>query len=276
MWINGRTKDTISALDRGLLYGDGAFETILLKQHRPVLLLPHLQRLQKTCLRLQIDCPLPLLRQELEAFLAVEPVPAENAILKIIVTRGEGGRGYRPAGTLACQRILQLHPFPETRHDHAREGITVQLCQHPVSSNYRLAGFKHLNRLDQVLASMELREEVTEGLMFDENDLVIEGTRSNLFMVLANTVCTPLLNKSGVAGILRDALLAAFQHEGVRHHIRSISRQELFQASEIFICNSLIGIWPVTGLITESEMIRFDIGPHTRHAQQLLQAIMAT
>lgn len=112
--------------------------------------------------------------------------------------------------------------------------------------------------------------------MFDENGLVIEGTKSNLFLVLANTVCTPLLNRSGVAGILREALLTAFQQQEVRHQVRAISRAEIFQASELFICNSLIGVWPITRLITDTEEIRFDIGPHTRHAQQLLQAIMAT
>ena len=241
--INGLQQDTISALDRGLHYGDGVFETIKVHLGRLVLLEQHLQRLNEGCKRLRIQlASLDVIIDEAKALIQGEV----NAVIKIIVTRGQGGRGYRMPASADNTRIIICYPFPAYPAERLKEGVKICLCTNRLSINPQLAGVKHLNRLEHILAANEwLDDSIAEGLMMDQYGNIIEGTMSNVFLVSNGRLITPDLTNCGVAGIMRQQLLDAAQDLGISHDIREVKKEELFAADEVFLTNSLIGIWPV-------------------------------
>ena len=179
-WIDGVPAEALPATDRGLQYGDGLFETLALRAGRIVLLKQHLDRLQEGCERLGMAMPdRELLRRELSAAASDQ----SDAVLKLMLTRGSGGRGYRPPSEAKPRRILFLHPWPSYPAAWGEQGIRLHLCRTRLAHQPQLAGIKHLNRLEQVLARAEWDEAdgFQEGLMLDLDGAVVEGTMSNVF-----------------------------------------------------------------------------------------------
>jgi 4-amino-4-deoxychorismate lyase len=263
MLLNGQPANAISLQDRGLAYGDGLFESILVRNHRPVFLTEHLQRLQRGCLRLALVYDAAAVQQELATVLAMPA--AANCVLKLMLTRCAGGRGYR-AGTDECNRLISLHPLPDYADSQPEQGIAMFVCQQRLARQPTLAGLKHLNRLEQVLASREWPDaSFHEGLMLDTAGLVIEGTRSNVFVVQAGRLQTPPLHQCGVDGVLRQVLL---QHFGNTVSQTELRLEQLQQAAEIFVCNSVFGVWPVTGLLTAEQRWHYPLGDYARAAQR--------
>lgn len=261
-WIDGQPSTTVHAEDRGLHYGDGLFETMVVRgQHLP-LLGYHLERLALGCARLGLVMPAEdLLQRELQA----AAQDADGAILKLIVTRGVGGRGYAPPDQVVATRILLRYPRKEYPAEHWQDGVRLRVCEMRLGRNRKLAGLKHLNRLEQVLARSEWRGGEAEGLMLDEAGLVIEGTMSNVFAELApGVLATPAVDLCGVAGVMRRRLLERAGQAGLTLRVAELSLAELLQAREIFICNSVIGVWPVAAVGER----RFAVGSTTRRAQQ--------
>ncbi len=241
----GPAGDMVPVGDRGLAYGDGLFETIACDRGRALALDRHLDRLAAGCRRLRIPVPD---RPRLAADIAAEAGALGRGVVRLIVTRGSGGRGYRPPENMLPTRLLGTHPWPEIPPTNAAEGVLLALCATRLGLNPALAGIKHLNRLEQVLASMELPAAAAEGLMLDAAGHVVEGTRSNVFLVLDDVLVTPLLSRCGVNGIMRGLVLDAAVAAGRRCAVRDVEPRELLRAQEIFVCNSLIGIWPVRAL----------------------------
>ncbi|MDO9519720.1 MAG: aminodeoxychorismate lyase [Pseudohongiella sp.] len=243
----------ISSQDRGFLYGDGVFETVRYRGGRLLLWALHRDRLVRSCETLVI----PLREDVLDQIVSesIEFAPAADCILKIIVTRGEGGRGYVPPISAEASVVLQWHALPADIAESSRQGIDCIICDHPLSLNPVTAGIKHLNRLDQVMASLQLRQAaqsfpaIREGLMCDVDGNVIEGTRSNIFAVIDNRLCTPDLSRAGVQGVARSFLSEQFSVAGIALEVRHISQQELRLASELFVCNSVLGVWPVNRIL---------------------------
>ncbi len=243
--VNGCSTATIAVNDRGLLYGDGLFETMAVVGERPRELDRHLRRLLNGCRRLAIVPPdESILRREITRTCA----GAERAVLKIIVTRGQDSRGYRPAERGKPTRILMLSPWPVYPVHYRHEGIVATRCQTRLACNPRLAGLKHLNRLEQVLARGEWQDEYQEGLLLDTNDQLVEGTMSNVFLIKGDSLHTPELKHAGVAGIMRERILDCAATAGIAAHIRNLTFQDVEAAQALFFCNSLIGIWPVRRL----------------------------
>lgn len=268
MLLNGQPATAISLQDRGLAYGDGLFETILVRSGKPLLLDEHLARLQRGCSVLGLEPDLAALQQELASLLA-HPA-ARDTVLKITLTREAAGRGYRPL-TAACNRLLTLHAVPDYRARAPEQGIAMFVCNQRLARQPVLAGLKHLNRLEQVLASREWPDEsFLEGLMLDTEGLVIEGTRTNIFAVIGGQLLTPTLDNCGVRGVMRDWLLRRF---GNMAGERMFTLGQLRAASEIFICNSVIGVWPVTQIQHGADRYSCDIGPRTRQAQAWLHEL---
>lgn len=264
MLIDGTDTDRIAADDRGLLYGDGLFETLAVRNGLPQLWSQHMARLEQGCARFGIVPP------ERELLLAEARGLCANsgqAVLKIIVTRGSGGRGYRPAPHGVPRRILSLHPWPDYPAEWQRQGVVVRLCETRLGRNPRLAGIKHLNRLEQVLARSEWDDaEVAEGLMLDADGALIEGTMSNVFVVRAGRLLTPALEACGVAGVMRAHLLERAAQLGVICEATALGLADVRSADEVFLCNSLIGIWPVRRF----QDTVYAPGPLTRRLQQAL------
>ncbi|MFU8788043.1 MAG: aminodeoxychorismate lyase [Methylobacter sp.] len=265
--INGESRTSIESADRGFQYGDGLFETIEVRNGQPVFFKRHLQRLNAGCHRLHIPVPDAQLLS-LEAGELCSRMDSVRAVLKIIVTRGSGGRGYRQPDSIQPTRVLSLHPYPDYPQAYSEQGIVVRFCSSRLGLNPGLAGIKHLNRLEQVMARIEWDDPaISEGLMLDINGHVIEGTMSNLFYAKNNRLYTAALTHAGVAGVMRGIIMQlAAEHEApvIEHNF---TPDELLSADEIVVCNSIIGIWPVkqienthfpVGAISQRLQIRLD------------------
>ena len=251
MLVNGKQGDSISIRDRGLLYGDGVFRTFLAKNGKAGLWPLHFQKLQHDCAALGINCPeLALLSAQLNDLLAQHP----DGVFKLIVTRGQGvygqrARGYAPPARTESTIIWDISPLPSYPAEWATQGIKARLCRLRLSQQPRLAGIKHLNRLENVLAAAELDDEkFAEGLLMDAANNVIEGTRSNLFLVSQGKLVTPDLSRCGVAGVQRERVMAWASQHGMPLQARDVSLDEVLHADELFVVNSIIGLWPVREL----------------------------
>jgi 4-amino-4-deoxychorismate lyase len=239
MLVNGQPQDSVSALDRGLSYGDGLFETIRLVGARAPLWSRHMQRLLTGCERLRIAAPD---SQQLwqEALQASKDLP--DAVLRITLTRGVGERGYVPPATSKVTRIVAAFPPPVVPSSFYREGIRLHLCITTLADQPLLAGIKHLNRLEQVLARAEWSDpQRVEGLVCDQHGHVISATAANLFAVIDGVTVTPSVDRCGVAGVARAAMLDMLP----ACQVRDLPLDECLRASELFLCSSVRGILPV-------------------------------
>ncbi len=241
--IDGRADGCVAVDDRALNYGDGLFETMAVKDGRILLWAAHWRRLAEgaKCLRI----PLP----------AEEQVKSEahsladgqgRAVLKLVLSRGSGGRGYAPPESAQSRRILTLAAWPDYVDDWRQEGVVLGRCSVPASVQPALAGLKHLNRLENVLARTEIVEHGwQEGLMCDPAGRVIEASMSNLWLVERGVLLTPALTSSGVAGVMREELLAIAKRRGIPYRIEDIEARRLENVEEMMLSNSVIGLCPV-------------------------------
>ena len=243
-WIDGARGTRIDWRDRGLQYGDGLFETMRVRAGRVRLLDAHLGRLCAGAQRLEIALPsIVRLRRELAAAAAGET----DAVLKLIVTRGRGERGYRPTGRERATRILSR--WPPSPALGAGTPITVRICRTRIGIAPALAGLKTLNRLESVLARAEWRDpRIAEGLMLDVEGHLVCGTMSNLFVRHGSVLTTPLVDRCGVAGVMRGHVLGEARALGLRPAERRVGLEDLESADEAFITNAIAGPVPI-GLI---------------------------
>lgn len=244
--INGAPATHLAVTDRGLHYGDGLFETLAIRAGQPRRWDAHRLRLADGLQRLKFPAvDMTSLGQEVAQLCA----GVERGVLKIIITRGGGGRGYRPASSALPTRIVQRHPWPEYPLAWQQQGVTLRVCGTRLAIQPALAGLKHLNRLEQVLARSEWDDpRIAEGLMLDTADRVISGTMSNVFFVRGGVLHTPDLSRCGIAGVTRRTILDMAEQRGWQTVIGDFAWQDFIQADEVFLCNSVIGVWPVAAL----------------------------
>jgi 4-amino-4-deoxychorismate lyase len=271
--VNGVATDSIAINNRGLAYGDGVFETVFVVDAVPQFFEPHLQRLQLACQRLNLPLNLTLLRAEINQLLIRwDAVASTQAVLKIIITRGYSGRGYRYDPAVGVDHIVTLDALIVDVKKQ-QQGINVTVCKTPLSINSITAGIKHLNRLENVLARAEWHDEnITEGLMLDTDGFLIEGTMSNVFIVSEGRLLTPKLDGCGVVGIIRNIIIEKIAKQlNILVSIEQLSLDDVQKADEIFICNSLIGVCPVVDIDGDKK----GIGTVTRKIQQELSVLVA-
>jgi len=242
--LNGVAAEPPLALSRGLHYGDGVFRTLLKFDGQLIDLKLQLLKLEHDARALGLEPPAAeLLRQEAESL----SDGLSAAVLKILLLRAGAGRGYAPQGA-ATDRLLLRYSVPRYPAGHWREGIRAFRCGLRLGRQPLLAGIKHLNRLEQVLASRDWPEGMDEGILCDERGAPVCGTRSNLFWVGQGVLHTPALDSCGVAGMMRDKVLAAAAALGLTVRIESRPWSKLADADEAFVSNSLIGLWPLREL----------------------------
>ena len=253
-WINGRRRESIDYRDRGLQYGDGVFETMRIRRGRVRLLEYHLDRLFAGCRRLGIAGPArPELRRELQRTAMLR----KEGMLKLIITRGAGQRGYRPTGLERCTRILSLHSLPKGLLAQGATPVRVRMCATTLGLNPGLAGLKTLNRLESVMARTEWHDSrIWEGLMQDGDENIVCGTLSNLFLRRGRSLLTPVLDRCGVAGVMRRWILETAGQLNLRALERRIRRQDLQEAQEVFMTNSLVGVRSVGSLHLGARSLR--------------------
>lgn len=248
VFLNGVVAKDLSVFDRGLQFGDGVFETILFNRDSLYLADRHWSRLKEGLARLSIDCSINRVEQELSAYFAqLALTDVCSAVVKIIVTRGSSQRGYKSQPGELASVVIWSSPHQD-RSKEQRSGVTVRLCKQRLGLNPQLAGIKHLNRLEQVLARAEWwGEDIFEGLMLGQKGNVVEGIMSNVFIVHEGRLLTPDLSECGVAGTMRAEILERIAPNlGLDVDVRAIDSDDLSAASEFFICNSVMGIVPVT------------------------------
>jgi 4-amino-4-deoxychorismate lyase len=271
VWINGRPGSQLDARDRGLQYGDGLFETMCVRRRGVRLLDYHLDRLFAGCERLMIDPPEEKrLRREIEQTAARR----QSAVLKLIVTRGVGARGYRPSGLERCTRLLMLDSLRRSPSARADGPVRVRVCSMRLATNPGLAGMKTLNRLESVLARSEWSDvRIREGLMLDDADHVVCGTMSNVFSRRGDVLMTPLLDRCGVAGVMRRWVLGEAAALGLRVMERRLRLPDLAAADEVFITNAVMGIVPVSEIIAARTRMRPAEGSGAQRLRTRLEAL---
>ena len=234
----GRVLAWVEPDDRGLAYGDGLFETLLVHRGEPVWWREHWQRLQRGADRLGL--PLPdeaFVRRECDVLMG----EVERAVLKIVLTRGGGGRGYAPPPDSTPTVVLSRHGVPAA----PAQGLSLRYARTTLAIQPALAGIKHLNRLEQVLARAEPNDaDFDEALMCDGEDRVVSATAGNLFALLAGRWLTPSVERCGVAGIAREWILANVPGAAVAE----LNGADISRADALFLCNSVRGILPVRRL----------------------------
>ncbi|MBI5751421.1 MAG: aminodeoxychorismate lyase [Hydrogenophilales bacterium] len=241
--INGQQGNSIHVMDRSVMYGDGVFRTMRMRDGRVSCWLGQYRKLEADCRALDIPCPArSTLAQEIELLARDTP----DCVVKIVVSRGEGGRGYGVPDSVSPNRVVLTAPLPIYPENFRRDGVRLHVCELRLCHQPRLAGIKHLNRLENVLARMEWSDPDTpEGLMLDAEGWVVEGTMANIFMRQGNTLLTPDLSACGVAGLQRERILQFAPQCDLVPEVRNFSLPMLLQAEEVFLCNSVIGVWPV-------------------------------
>jgi len=242
--FNGGPDAPELARHRGLQYGDGVFRTCLIYASELIDIDGQIEKILQDCLGLGLDQPpAGLLAREAATLAAGQP----RAVLKVMLLRAGNERGYRSAAT-ACDRLLCRYPAPQYAAASWERGVRAARSGFQLAAQPALAGIKHLNRLEQVLASRGWEEGVDEMIVGDAAGRPLSGTRSNLFWVTGGTLRTPALEHCGVAGRMRDKVLAAAAALRVPVEVAAGTWEQLGGADEAFLTNSLIGIWPLARL----------------------------
>jgi 4-amino-4-deoxychorismate lyase len=249
-WVDGAPCAALPLPDRGLEFGDGLFETLLLRAGIPLFEALHLERL--ACGLAVLDFP--PCRDEAARYLAAacDDVAGrgwEWTALRITVTRGAGPRGYAPPAEASPRFIVSAEAL-------SREGGTMLPPARVVSGQVRwstqprLAGLKHLNRLEQVLAAAErVKHGVDEVLMLDQPGRPLSMSTGNLFAVFGDRLVTPPLTECGIAGTRRRLLMQQWAPAiGLKVEEAPLTVEELYRSDEIFFSNSLVGVRPVATL----------------------------
>ncbi len=244
--IDGRVSEDELVADRGLHYGDGVFETMAWQNGAPRFFGRHLARLARGCAVLAIRCPdESRLRADLEA---LDPGDGP-CVVKLLLTRGDGGSGYRPDDDAAPRRLWQVRAWPRIDASCYGRGVDVVWLDSRVSRNRALAGVKHLGRVEQVLAARELAtRDAHEGLVRDDGGLVIEAVSANVFVAVGGRLRTPRLDEAGVAGVMRAAVMDTARELGIDVEEACLRRADFARADEVFLTNAVRGVVPVRSL----------------------------
>jgi len=281
--VNGNQDQRLEVQDRGLSYGDGVFETIALRQGQVQLWSAHGQRLIKGLQSLGMVTNTKAATQLVSHLIAdiqaaYSLCAHADGVIKITVTRGLGERGYLAPQEPLCTRIVSLSPWPQGRAALSATGVNARVCRHAWSTNPALAGLKHLNRLDQVLARNEWHDEsVHEGIMLDQNGGVISGVMSNLFVEIQGRLLVPKLDQCGIAGVMAAQVRQLAVDLGIEVQQQAVCIADLARADAVFLTNSLNGIWPLVCLqrLDSSQLLRWPVSPITSKLQQALAKLLA-
>jgi 4-amino-4-deoxychorismate lyase len=269
VWINGRPDAALSPVERGLHYGDGLFETIACLRGRPRFLDLHLERLRGGCARLGIQFPAPdELRHEILAVAA----GAKRAIVKVLLTRGPAvARGYATTGSERPTRLTLRYRWEADPRLEA-DGIRVRTAALRLAESPALAGLKHLNRLEQVLARREWSDAgIAEALMFSTGGRLISGVMSNVFLIEGGVLRTPRLDRCGVAGIMRQVVLREAARAGIPAEEAVLESADLARTRELFLTSAVTGLRPVRSLDGRP----CEIGALTRELLERLAPLLA-
>lgn len=277
MWVNGKQTKTMSLLDRGFNYGDGLFTTIKVINGGCDLLPQHIKRLNQGITRLVI-APIDLIA--LSDDLISKAKALKIGVLKVIITRGEGKRGYSTIGCDSPNIVIIAGGLPDYQ-SHQSNGIHLGVSEISLGINPLTAGMKHLNRIEQVLIKQAI--EVNgwiDALVLDCQGYIVETSMANIFWRIKDVIYTPSLDLSGVNGLMRQEVIKIFDQDLKDMNLESSSNinqstliqdrftlQDIINADEVFITNCLMGVVPILSI----DNATFPVGELTKRlAQQLI------
>jgi len=272
MWVmeNQQFLGERDSWSRAEQFGDGVFETLLVSAGICHALPLHAHRLETSLKRLNILLPAQNLQEMLNGYIVkmVNYSALTNGVLKVIVSRGNSARGYGyDPQARACVSVF-YSPYERPEEDFYVNGIEVQYCNTQCAIQPQLAGLKHLNRLENVLAKSELIGNCFEGLMSNHLGFVIEGTMSNVFFEKGDSLYTPDLSLSGVNGVMRDLVFKYCERKKINLNVMDIKRDNAEQFSSAFMCNSVMGVLPIK-MLNKNNMA---IGRVTRQLQLAIES----
>ena len=270
MIVNGRQQQHIEIADRAFQYGDGCFTTMAFRNGHIEALETHIERLKLACETLYIDFDK---WSELEHCIVDSLKSVADCVVKVIITRGEGGRGYSPEGATSPSFVITHHTIPSHYSLWQTEGIKLTISPIMLACQPLLAGIKHLNRLEQVLVKQALAQtQFVDAVVCDTQQRIIETSVGNLFWYNDNVWYTADLSESGVEGVMRNLILTVMQEKGLKCQVVKQSVNVLFGAQELFICNSLMVLVPVVGLFNPvNQQSKNYIVEQTTHIQHFVQ-----
>jgi len=237
--IDGKKQSKASIFNRNTQFGDGLFETCLVENKKLLFWSNHFERMKLGCDRLKIS----MIDETLwlsDIKKAFSLMKIDNCIVKLVLSRGESLRGYSYKDNIRPIRITIVSELKKNNQDKA---FSLEFCNSGYNSNPKLAGIKHCNRLEQVIARAGIK--VDDGIMLDENENVVSVTQGNIFCIQGNRLITPNLDKCGIEGTRRAVILKIAVDLGFDINIKNLSVEELLRSDEVFISNSIQGVGPV-------------------------------
>ncbi|MEI6859213.1 MAG: aminodeoxychorismate lyase [Shewanella sp.] len=264
VWVNGELNGHIDPLDRGLAYGDGLFATMRIKEGKIDFLTPHLARLIQGAKRLNFSwSPSQALVTQLKQVAKSEVA----GCLKLLLSRGSGGRGYAAPRASQITEVISLHAIPAHYISWQKTGISLTCSPIKLSLQPRLAGIKHLNRLEQVLIkSQRLPVGYEDWLVLDGLGNIVEASMANIFFVEGKHIVTPSISHSGVAGVMREHIIYALIDAGYNVEARPIPYSHLCRYQHVFMTNSLVGILDINNV----DDVHFNHADFTHQIRQSL------
>jgi len=248
--VDGVFTESLPVDDRGLMYGDGVFRTLRVAAGAPRWWDEQLAKLAEDGDRIGVVGPD---FSQWQADLDRISSGLTDGVLKLVVTRGSGLRGYLPPESAKPRWIMRYDAMAPQTDTATSEGMTVRVCALRLGQQPRLAGIKHLNRLENVLARAEWNSpDIHEGLLLDQSEQVISGVMSNLFVWSQSRLLTPRLDRCGVAGVARARLMRLARTQGLAVEEAGVSLQAVFDADEVMLTNSIWGLRRVARLESKS------------------------
>ena len=260
--INGKEQSNISIFNRNFQYGDGLFETCVVNNNQILFWEKHLSRLDIGCRKLKIK------NIEEEIWLkdikkALSLTSKKKCVLKLILSRGNSQRGYSYSDDILPVRVVIVS---EMKNVQAKESFSLEYASSGYHSNPNLAGIKHCNRIEQILARSSLKRD--EAIMLDENQNIISVTQGNIYFIFGQSLVTPKLDRCGVIGSRRSLILELAESIELNVEEGNVSMNDAKKADEAFISNSIMGIQSVNSieeyqlpkrLITKQIKIAFEL-----------------
>ena len=266
IWVNGVPQANVDPTDRGIAYGDGLFATMRTGAEGILFFETHQARLTAGAARLGFQWQMSeALQQQLQA-LAIE---YPQHCIKLIVSRGVGGRGYAPPEPEIVKptEIVSVHTIPSHYAQWQQRGICLKTSSIRLGLQPLLAGIKHLNRLEQVLIkSYPLPQGFDDWLVADIEDNIIESSMANIFFIKGNQVLTPSLAQCGVAGVMREHVMLALLEQHLNIECLPVGAERLIEFDSAFITNSILGIVDVLAI----DSLTFTRTPITAQLRQTL------
>lgn len=244
-WVNGVANNQIDVTDRAVSFGDGCFTTLHGVNRQAQMLDNHIGRLKNDSQRLKIPQPDWIkLADHIDSICKEQS--EDEFVIKVIISRGVGGRGYSSTGFNQPTVIVSVSRYPQNYFQLQCKGAKLILSQIPLSRNPVLAGMKHLNRLEQVLVRQEIDSAgMDEAIVLDTHGTVVECCSANLFWRIGHKIFTPSLSHAGVKGLMRQKIIALLTQS--HYSFEEVERFPtiLAHSDEVIICNALMPVLPV-------------------------------